>query len=453
MLPRRSRRFGPSAALLAAFGLIGCSLVGKDLDTYFSGSSGAGAGATGGVAGGSGGGAGGGAGGSGAGGSAGTTGGAGGSGGSAGSTGGSGGAGGSAGCNSKQPPVRPTIADTAPEAGAEPKIFILRDIVIDQAPTLWESIGYDLDGKCSYPPDYDVECVAQGAGSPEIDGDNGIDNVFGHTVIPLLKVADKDIQEAAQRNQAEGESAIVVHITGWNGEDDDPSVQVWLAETAYAIPEGSSSRGLPKWDGTDAFYVPDAAFLNGQLSSPVIANDNAYIVGRVLVMRLPDRSAFPFQTSSGPVFLKLTGATLTGTISADGLGLEDVIMAGRWASQDVLATLEFAGLCRGDVKYGLIENLLTNSADIRSTPGTGGPSAVCDAISIGIGLTGYPGKFGGLVPSVPTVNPCTAGSGGTGGSGGTAGGGTAGSGTGGTATGGTGGAATGGAATGGAGGS
>lgn len=414
MLSPRLRRLTPT--LLALAGLLGCSVVGKDLDTYVSGSGGSGgsgAGGSGGSTAGDGGASGSGAGGSGAGGS-----GAGGAGGS-GATGGSAGSGG---CDSKQPPARPTVADTGPEAGAEAKVFILRDIVIDQAPTLWQSIGYDLDNKCSYPPEYDVECVAQGAGSPEIDGNNGIDNAFGHTVVPLLKVTDVNIQESAQRNQAEGQSAIVVHIEGWNGEDDDPSIQIWLAETAYAIPEGSTTQGLPNWDGQDSFYVPDAAFSNGQLNSPVIGNDNAYIAGRVLVMRLPDRSAFPFQTSSGPVFLKLTGATLTGTISADGQSLEDVVMAGRWASQDVLETLEFVGLCPGGIEYGLVENLLKNSADIRSTVGTGGPSAVCDAVSIGIGLTGYPGKFGGLVPSVPVVNPCDTGSGGAGGTGGGAGG-------------------------------
>ncbi|MCA9631866.1 MAG: hypothetical protein KC766_29635 [Myxococcales bacterium] len=388
-------------------GLLGCSVVGKDLDGYFSGDAGdaggsAGSGASGGTAG-NGGSAG-----------SGATGASGAMGGSAGVAGssGSGGTSGAGGCGSRQPPTRPAVQDTG--SGAPTTIWVLKDIVIDQPDPLWKDIGFDLDGVCTQPPDNPVECLAENASGPQRDGNAGVDNAFGSTVIPLLKAADVTIQQSAQSNQNEGKSAIVVHVDGWNGEDDDPSVQVWMAETAYAIPDGSTDPGMPSWDGTDSFYVPDAAFNNGDVNSPVIGNDNAYVAGRVLVMRLPDRSAFPFQTSDGQVFLKLTDATLTGQISADGRSLANVQLAGRWGAQDVLDTLVYINICPNSLEYGLVQNLLQNSADIRATKGTGGPGAVCDAVSIGIQLTGYPGKFGGLIPSQPLVNPC-AGSGGAGG--------------------------------------
>ncbi|MEZ4374709.1 MAG: hypothetical protein R3B07_28100 [Polyangiaceae bacterium] len=380
--------------------------MGKDLDGYFSGntagaSGAAGASGSGGTGGSAGSGATGATGGTGATGAMGGTGGGGGIAGSA----------GSAGCGSRQPPARPSVQDSG--SGAPTSIWVLKDIIIDQPDPAWKDIGYDLDGLCTEPPDNAVECLAENASGPARDGNDGVDNAFGATVIPLLKAADVTIQQSAQSNQNEGQSAIVVHVDGWNGQDDDPSVQVWMAETAYAIPDGSTDPGTPAWDGTDTFYVPDAAFNNGDVNSPIIGNDNAYIAGRTLVMRLPDRSAFPFQTSDGQVFLKLTDATLTGQISADGTSMSNVILAGRWAGQDVLDTLVYINICPNSLEYGLVQNLLQNSADIRATKGTGGPGAICDAVSIGIQLTGYPGKFGGLIPSQPLVNPC-AGSGGSG---------------------------------------
>ncbi len=397
-----------SCALLGSGALIGCSLLGEDIDPLFS-QSGA-PGGTGGVSG------------SGAAGSGGTAGsGAAGSGGTAGSGGSAGvaGAGGSAGigggCNSRRPPARPTSAD---DESVAPKIFVLRDIVIDQSPTLWETMGYDLDGVCSKPPEHPVECMAAGASQPELDGEEGIDNAFGHVVVPILKVADSDLQEGARRSQREGRSAIVVHVSNYNGLPSDPSVRVWLGQAREAIPAGATEPGIPAWDGQDSFYVVDSAFRNGDLNEPNIDDDNAYVADNRLVMRLPDRAPFPFQTSNGTVVLTLTDAFLTGTIETDG-SLTDVILAGRWSIQDILAAVELVGMCPADVTYGLIENLLNNNADIRSTPGTGGPGAICNAISIGLGFTGFPGLFGGLTTTEAVVNPCS--SGGAGGSGGTGG--------------------------------
>ncbi|MBX3181635.1 MAG: hypothetical protein KIT72_12790 [Polyangiaceae bacterium] len=412
----------PSSALVACSrvgcalvgcALVGCTWLGDDLDPLFS-ASGAPGGA-GGVAGtaGSGGDAGSSA--AGAGGTAGS--GAAGSGG-VGGTAGAGGTAGTGGCGSRRPPPRPTSPD---DLGIGPKVFVLRDIVIDQSPNLWETIGYDLDGLCSKPPEHPVECMAAGASQPELDGQEGVDNAFGHVVVPILKVADADLQEGARKSQREGRSAIVVHLSNYNGFPNDPSVRVWLGQAREAIPAGATEPGMPAWDGQDSFYVVDSAFRNGDLNEPNIDDDNAYVADNRLVMRLPDRAPFPFQTSNGTVVLTLTDAFLTGTIEADG-SLTDVILAGRWAVQDILAAVELVGMCPSDVTYTLIENLLNNNADIRSTPGTGGPGAVCNAISIGLGFTGFPGLFGGLTTTEPVVNPCSSGgTGGAGGAGGTGG--------------------------------
>ena len=49
---------------------------------------------------------------------------------------------------------------------------------------------------------------------------------------------------------------------------------------------------------------------------------------------------------------------------------------------------------------------MASTADVRGTPGTGGPGAICDAISVGLQFTGYPGKLGGLVSAQPATSQC-----------------------------------------------
>lgn len=328
---------------------------------------------------------------------------AGGAGGTGGAAAGSGGtAGDGSTCNPIHPPPRPTQASAA-DAGPGDIVFVLKDILLDQGGDKWRSIGYDLDDLCSNPPNPQVECNAPSGGPPEIDGVRGTDNAFGHDVFPLVKATDPNAQQQAQDAQTAGHSNIVLHISGWNGADNDQSVNVWMSQSIYAIPAGSTTAGQPNWDGTDRFYVDKNDFNDGTLNTPLIDNNNAYIAGRVLVFRLPERVPIHFQTANGTFVLKLTDGTLTGKISSDDKSMAPVIIAGRWSLNDIAQNFNQLGLCVGSLQRQLADNLMNNTADVRSTPGTGGPGAICDAISVGLQLTGYRELVGGLAtaPSVP----------------------------------------------------
>lgn len=327
--------------------------------------------------------------------------------GSGGSTAGSGGTAGAdaATCDPIHPPPRPTQG-AGIDGGPGDVVFALKDIVLDQGGDLWRSIGYDLDGLCSNPPNPQVECTAPSGGPPEIDGVRGTDNAFGHLVFPLLKATDPTIQARASAAQDAGVDDIVLHLSGWNGADNDPSVSVWIAQSVYAVPAGSTSAGQPNWDGTDSFYVDSSAFADGTFATPLIGNNNAYVAGRVLVFRMPDRSPIYFQSSRGTFDVNLTDATLTAKISADSTRLDPVILAGRWSLIDISTNFDKLGICPGSLQRQLADNLMANTADVRATPGTGGPGAICDAISVGLQFTGYPGKLGGLVSAPPSVSQC-----------------------------------------------
>ncbi len=315
-------------------------------------------------------------------------------------------------CNPAHPPPRPTQPSAGAGGGPGDIVFALKDIVLDQAGDKWRSIGYDLDDLCSDPPNPTVECTAPSGGPAEIDGVRGTDNAFGHDVFPLVKTTDPTAQTQAQSSQDKGHGALILHISGWNGADDDPAVNVWMSQSVYAIPAGATAAGQPNWDGTDRFFVDQSAFAGGNLATPLIGNDNAYVVGRTLVFRLPERAPIYFQSGNGTFVLKLTDATLTARISADSTSMDPVIVAGRWSLVDIAQNFDQLGLCEGSFQRNLADNLMNSSADVRSTPGTGGPGATCDAISVGLQFTGYRGMVGGLASS-PALPPKCSPDGGT----------------------------------------
>lgn len=327
-----------------------------------------------------------------------------------------------AGCIPHKPPARPTAMD--PMDGEE-LAFALRDILFQPGP-MWASIGYDLDDLCSYaPPRTDggmelppLECVPPNPGaSPETDGRDGIDNSFGENfpILIFTFVGDMmaDVQELFDRELMAGRGLVVIRIRGWNGMDDDPRVGVTVANAVRTVPASAADGGtpdggtpMPAWDGTDVFLLASDDFVGGDETRPRIQNDNGYVAERTLVVELPDRSEFVW-TGDGLVFpLVLTDPRLTGRISDDGLTLEDVTITGRWAELDLLEGFEGLTFCAGTGPREALERLFDDAADVRQDSTTGGMGVECDAVSVGIRMTGYRGEWGALASPEPAPETC-----------------------------------------------
>ena len=325
-------------------------------------------------------------------------------------------------CNSRIPPPRPMIADgpDVPEA-----TFALKDVVLDQGGDLWRSVGYNLDGLCSNAPDPVVECrPPRVSASLEVDGEDGIDNSFGHNFYPLISVTLPTLEADARIAQEAGIGALVLRVRSWNGTGDDPRVDITVTQSVFGTPgdpdggvPGGGDGGLPPvpdgglrppaWMGDDYFWGRDDTFLDGNPERPRVRDDNAYVVGRLAVFRIPDRTEVLFTAREQGVLVRLTGGMATGTLSADGQRIENVIIAGRWAITDMLETAERVGICRGTTQYNIVSNLLDNASDVRSTPGTGGEGVTCDALSLGVSFTGYRAHLAGIASAPALPNPCT----------------------------------------------
>lgn len=294
-------------------------------------------------------------------------------------------------CDPIKPPTRPPGSDTS---GPE-RSYILRDIQLDQSLDRWRTLGFDLDDRCSLPPDPDVECLPPAGTTPETDGERGIDNAFGHRVASTLVGLDASLESRIRKDQERGRGGILVNIKGYNGEPNDPSVDVFIAQTIYAIPHAETMQADPNWDGRDRFYCEDSAF-GGSADKPLVENDNAYVSDGWLVVRLPDRADITFNIDDGAVNFRFISASIVGRISSDGQFLEDVVLSGRWPLSDIALAADQLGICDGSVERKFLDNSLASIADVRATPGTGGPTALCDAVSASLGFRGYRGVFEGL---------------------------------------------------------
>lgn len=323
-------------------------------------------------------------------------------------------------CEGHRPPPRPTSADGAdvPEAW-----YGLRLVVLRQSGDLWRDIGYNLDGLCTYRPTYATECQPT-LPRPETDGTDGIDNVFGGSLFPLVDATVMGLEESARAAQEAG-SLPVLRIRNWNGTPDDPRIEITITQAIDMVPGtgqpsppagvtfsdyqaqiGGTPAAEPVWDGEDFGWMRVDTFLGGNLDQPRVYDDNAYVAGGVIVASLPTNVEILFPAETTGVVVRIAGGIATARIGADGITLEDVVVAGRWRVVDLLSTAENVGVCMGSGEYDLLEARLYQIADVRGEPGTGGMGVPCDAISLGVGFTGTKLRVAGTTLGRPVANVC-----------------------------------------------
>jgi hypothetical protein len=332
-------------------------------------------------------------------------------------------------CEGRVPPARPDgDGPDVPEL-----VFGLRDVILNQeSGDAWRDIGFNLDGFCTRSPDYVTECQPVDAPRPMSDGNDGIDNVFGSDLFPLVEASVmaksmRSLEETARAAQLAGVGLPVLRLRNWNGTPNDRSVNVTITQAVFSVPaesDGSEPEvevvdftpqrtdgtafGAPAWDGTDYVWAREDTFLAGDVDQPLVFDDNAYVVDNQVVTRLPDRVELLFPADGVGVVVSLTGAVAVGRISEDRSRLDDVIVAGRWSRLDLLRTAEIVGVCMGTGQYNVLELRLAAIMDVRSRLGSGGPDVECDAVSLGVGFTGYRMRWGQLTPGRELSSGCGA---------------------------------------------
>ena len=308
----------------------------------------------------------------------------------------------------KVPPAAPVGAapsDTPARTFALNQLF-LGETGRNAAPLkdAWKDYGYNIDGLTTTKDSKDVcKRVAGADSAKQEDGNGGIDNAFGRTVLGfilgLVPTPTKTINDSVQG----GSFTILLDIKGLT---DDPK-QTNTGLSGRLLVGGNFGAGKkPTFSPADDWpyraspivpiegaYINNGTFVNGSGGATV---ELSLLIQGVSLSLSINRAYITFDhTAPG----EITNGTISGVINTEALvtGIEKV--AGRISPQ----------LCGGST-LDTIKQTIRQASDIRSD-GTNSAGVDCDAISIGLGFNGK--QIGApktiAVDTAPPPDPCKAG--------------------------------------------
>ncbi len=303
-----------------------------------------------------------------------------------------------------------------PPAGAAPsdtpaRTFALNQLFLGEtgrnaAPLkdAWKDYGYNIDGLTTTKDSKDVcKRVAGADAAKQEDGNGGIDNAFGRTVLGfilgLVPTPSKTINDSVQG----GSFTILLDIKGLT--DDPKQTNIGLGGRLLVggnFGEGKKPTFTPADDWPyraspivpiDGAYINNGTFVNGSGGATV---ELSLLIQGVSLSLSINRAAITFDHTAPA---EITNGTISGVINTEALvtGIEKV--AGRISTQ----------LCGGST-LDTIKQTIRQASDIRDD-GTNSAGVDCNAISIGLGFTGKQiGEPKTIAKdTAPPPDPCTAG--------------------------------------------
>lgn len=348
-------------------------------------------------------------------------------------------------CDHAEPPKRVDADDR----GSKNTYFVaLSSLGLQTADGGPDPEGYDLDGTCTC----DERPGAREGGAPSCTipstatsklcdpGNRGIDNELGVAATRLVDQArmlglNVDLTNAFTQQYADeaqcGKRAVILAITGYNGERDDFLVGASLLDS-YGIrsPQdggarspieagcGNSDDGPPfpaKYDGTDGWSLPKNIVLDRELRNAVEAWVTNYTLvvdsrrqslsqrltlggldversGSVLVAKL-----IPLDERGAKLPLDASGSVASGKVA--GFTVESGVVAGRAPIQPLLKSLTSVAIPIAGMQVRLCDvpalaqfprDTVCPLRDIRSVPTRDFAGDACDAVSFAIRFQGKP---------------------------------------------------------------
>lgn len=306
-------------------------------------------------------------------------------------------------CPLRHPPPRPAVA---PDPAGFQRFFAVQRMELGVGtPGAWRDIGLDLDDRCtsSDTPLEELECETRiGAGHP--DGEEGIDNQFGASIINALTVGDPDLLSDFNTSFARGIYGLVLTVSGWNltPEDDAVSVALLEADSGHG-PLG----GVPEHIGEDVWTVSTDSLIDGDLERPLCAG-TGYVTGGVVVAQLPSRCGFRLLSADDNVIdVRLSRPLVMATISPTAPSFGSGLLVGRWRVDDFVGSFDqISGiLCPGPARMALMRAADASADVLAEDPPD--PAIPCDAISFGARFRGNPATVSPVVgPAFTPIDYC-----------------------------------------------
>jgi len=271
----------------------------------------------------------------------------------------------------------------------------------------WKQYGFDLDGLVSTPSSADL-CMPRAGATPKDaypDGDLGIDNAYGKSVLPQLLALTSNLSQQVNDSILAGESTIMLDLDKLGADADYNPISTRL----YG---GAPLGGAPKFDGSDAWpVVPELLKDPTDITSSTVVFPTSYVVKNTWVGRAAAPFPLTFSTGGSKIRLTIANAVIAMDMSADHGSATQGTIAGVLATDALLAEIKKVagafdpGLCSSPTLDALLQQI-EQASDILAD-GTQDPTKICDGISIGLGFDAKRVKLGPIAaPAPPDPDPC-----------------------------------------------
>jgi hypothetical protein len=276
----------------------------------------------------------------------------------------------------------------------------------------WKAFGLNIDGLQTVKADTNVCTLQQGAPKTnQVDGNGGIDNAWGETILPILQSALSQLTPSVlETNDIQsGLWTVQLQITGLS---DDPQ-QTAPGIVAQIFTSGQYDQTTPAFDSTTDWPVLSTSVKDGQNisgGSTMVFGDAFVESGQFVTQTAPDPLVLSLAFNGVPVEFHLHAATIIFQHSSP-TDLTNGTIAGVLDTQEFITTLQgvagqFSTALCGAAFAGIAQQI-GQASDIMND-GTNAAGQTCNGISVGIGFDAKrianPTKV--VPPPPPPPNPC-----------------------------------------------
>ncbi len=301
----------------------------------------------------------------------------------------------------EQPPDGPS-AERLPDGRGLTLAISELDFGVDSG---WQALGFNLDDHVT--DSGEGPCAPLSGSTGQQDGQNGIDNAFGHHVVPMLETMLDGFQERVNLEIEAGRFSYLFAIEALGEESRYYPVVTRLYQ-------GADLGEAPDFDGKDNWPIRGDSLLNpSDIESAKNTLHCSYLSDDVWVsepmpaldieLRIDETNALALHLREVVVSMDIdanrksaSGGRLGGMITVDDLA--DAIVP----IMDALGE----DICDAKIYEDFLDEL-RQAADVRIGAKSGGS---CNALSVGLGFNAKSARLGSVaLAPPPKPNPCTEG--------------------------------------------
>jgi len=275
-----------------------------------------------------------------------------------------------------------------------------------ETPGGWKKVGMNIDGLVSDGNSTDV-CQPWPGGVPSVvhpDGDGGIDNAFGKSLLPLINTVSPNFDARVNQYLVEGKFNTMVKMYCLHPEGNQD-----LLSKVFG---GTDLGSLPLYDGNDVWPVAPEILSDPQdPESSTLVFENSTIVDNMFdsgpdeefILSIPAE----IEGNLGQLKLSLHAARVTMNLAEDRKSATGVL-AGVLNTEEVIEQAKriayLADMC-SDASYEPSLTSIRRMSDIM-TDGTQDPNETCDGISFGLEFEMAIVSLGDVGPEGPVGPSC-----------------------------------------------